>query len=188
MAAMTVIELFEKAAATFRSVLAAVRPEHHHLATPCVPLDVSELVARAVGHQDWVRRAIHGDSASPVYAPIAGDTWTAAFDESTAAMVAELHSDGAMGRTVTLAAGLSFRGSDVAVLAARNIFQFAWDLAVATGQNADLAPEVAEELLLISRTHLVPQRGPGGFFGPEFVPTAGAPVATVLAGYLGREV
>ena len=76
----------------------------------------------------------------------------------------------------------------MAVLAARNIFQFAWDLAVATGQSSDLVPAVATELLEISRTRLVPQRGPNGFFGPESVPLAGAPVATVLAGYLGREV
>ena len=185
---MSAIELFENAAETFRSVLAGVRSEHHDLLTPCAPLDVSELVAKAIGHQDWVRRAIHGDSKPPAYPPIGPDQWMASFDESTSAMVAELNSDGAMQRPVTLAAGLTFPGSDVAVLAARNIFQFAWDLAVATGQHADLASELAEELLEISRTRLVPQRGPGGFFGPEFVPPAGAPVATVLAGYLGREV
>lgn len=188
MATTNALDLFEQAAATFRSVLAEVRAEHHHLPTPCAPLDVSELVAKAVGHQDWVRRAIHGDSGPPSYAPIDPDAWTAAFDVSTASMFAELESDGAMDRPVTLAAGLIFPGSDVAVIAARNIFQFAWDLAVASGQDADLAPGLAEELLEISRTHLVAQRGPGGFFGPEFVPPAGAPVATVLAGYLGREV
>lgn len=76
----------------------------------------------------------------------------------------------------------------MALAAARNIFQFGWDLAVGTGQSTDLAPDVAAELLEVSRTRLVPQRGPGGFFGPEFVPPAGSPIATVLAGYLGREV
>jgi len=182
---MTVIDLFERAAATFGSVLDQVHPEQHHLPTPCDPLDVAELVAKAVGHQDWVRHAIHGDSTPPAYPPIEPDAWIATLDESIASMVTELHSDGALERPVTLAAGLTFPGSEVAVIAARNIFQYAWDLAVATGQNTDLAPQLAEELLQISRTRLVPQRGPGGFFGPEFVPAA---VATVLAGYLGREV
>ena len=93
-----------------------------------------------------------------------------------------------MTRSVTLAAGLTFSGEEVALLAARNIFQFAWDLATAVGQNPDLAPQVATELLEISRTRLVPQRGSGGFFGPEFVPSSGSPTATVLAGFLGREV
>ena len=185
---MNVVDLFERAAATFRAVLDEVRAEQHHLPTPCDPLDVSQLVARAVGHQNWTRLAIQGEAASRDYPSIEPDEWMAAFDASTAMMVTELHSEGAIERPVALAAGLVFPGSDVALLAARNIFQFAWDLAVATGQDTDLTPELADELLDISRTHLVPQRGPGGFFGPEFIPAPGAPVATVLAGYLGREV
>jgi uncharacterized protein (TIGR03086 family) len=188
MAPRGVIDLFEASAGTFRSVLAGVRPDHHRVSTPCDPLDVSELVARAIGHQSWVRGRIAGRSDPPSYPPIDPAEWMAAFDDSTTSMVTELRRDGAMERTVTLAAGLTFPGADVAVLAARNIFQFAWDLAVATEQSQDLAPDVATELLEISRTRLVPQRGPDGFFGPEFVPPAGAPVATVLAGYLGRHV
>jgi len=183
-----VVGLFQASAAAFRSVLGGVQPEHHCRPTPCEPLNVRDLVAKAVGHQNWVRTAIEGRSEPPSYPPIEPDRWMAAFDESTASMVTELRRDGVMERPVTLAAGLTFPGADVAVLAARNIFQFAWDLAVGSGQNADLAPDVAAELLEISRTRLVPKRGPGGFFGPEFVPPVGSPVATVLAGYLGRSV
>ena len=75
-------------------------------------------------------------------------------------MVTELRRDGVMDRPVTLAAGLVFAGADVAVLAARNIFQFAWGLAVGSGQNADLAPDVATELLRISRARLGLPAGP----------------------------
>lgn len=182
------IGLFQASAATFRSVLAGVQPEHHGRPTPCEPLDVRDLVAKAVGHQNWVRTAIMGRSEPPSYPPIEPDRWMAAFDESTVSMVTELRQDGVMDRSVALAAGLVFPGADVAALAARNIFQFAWDLAVGSGQNPDLAPDLATELLTISRTRLVPQRGPSGFFGPELVPPPGSPVATVLAGYLGRSV
>jgi uncharacterized protein (TIGR03086 family) len=186
--AETARTLFERAAAAFRSVLIEVRPEHHQLATPCEPLDVAELVVKAIGHQNWTRRAIDGETGPPAYPAIEPDQWIASFDESTAAMRATLADDGTMERTVTLAAGLSFPGADVGLLAARNTFQFAWDLAVATEQNPDLAPDLAAGLLHISRTHLVPQRGPNGFFGPEHIPPAGAPTATILAGYLGRPV
>jgi uncharacterized protein (TIGR03086 family) len=180
--------VFERSAATFRAVLVEVRVEHHRLATPCEPLDVAELVVKAIGHQNWTRRAIDGESGPPTYPAIEPDRWTESFDESTAEMLATLGGAGAMERSVTLAAGLSFPGADVGLLAARNTFQFAWDLAVATRQNVDLAPDLAAELLRISRTHLVPQRGPNGFFGPEHIPPPGAPTATVLAGYLGRPV
>ena len=180
--------LFERSAATFRAVLVEVRPEHHQLPTPCEPLIVAELVVKAIGHQNWTRRAIDGESGPPVYPAIEPDQWTESFDESTAAMLATLADADAMERTVMLAAGLSFPGADVGLLAARNTFQFAWDLTVATEQSTDLTPDLAAELLLISRTHLVPQRGPNGFFGPEHVPPTGAPTATILAGYLGRPV
>lgn len=186
--AATARALFERSAATFRAVLVEVRPEHHQLPTPCEPLNVAELVVKAIGHQNWTRRAIIGETGPPAYPAIEPDHWTESFDESTTAMVATLTDTVAMGRTVTLAAGLKFLGADVLLLAARNTFQFAWDLAVATEQNTDLTPDVAGELLHISRTHLVPQRQPNGFFGPEHVPPAGAPTATILAGYLGRPV
>lgn len=180
-------QLFEQAAAVFRSVLTRVSEDQLGDPTPCEPLTVAELISKAIGHQDWVRGALAGLRASPQYPEIDPARYLDAFDRSTAAMLAELRSDGAMGRTVVLAGSLSFPGSDVMVLAARNIFQFAWDLAKATGQSTDLAPEVAAELLDISRTRLIPPRGPGGFFGPEFVPPDGAPVADVLAGFLGRK-
>jgi uncharacterized protein (TIGR03086 family) len=186
--AETARALFDRSAATFRAVLAEVRPEHHQLPTPCEPLNVAELVVKTIGHQNWTRRAITGEAGPPTYPAIEPDHWTESFDESTAAMLATLADADVTERTVTLAAGLEFPGADVGLLAARNTFQFAWDLAVATEQNTDLTPGLAAELLHISRTHLVPQRGPNGFFGPEHVPPAGAPTATILAGYLGRPV
>jgi len=145
-------------------------------------------VAKAIGHQDWTRSAIDGHGGPPSYPHIDPHDWTTMFDRSAEAMAATLSDPDAMQRTVTLAAGLAFPGHDVGLLATRNTFQFAWDLATATNQNVDLNPALAAELLEISRTHLIPQRGPNGFFGPEHVPPAGAPTATILAGYLGRPV
>lgn len=179
-------KLFEEAAAVFRSVLVEVRADQLNLPTPCAPLNVAELVEKAIGHQDWLRGALQGLQAPPKYAHLDPADYVEAFDQSTAAMIAELRTDGAMYRAATVAPSVTFSGSDVMVLAARSAFQFAWDLARATGQDTNLAPEVASELLTLSRTRLVPQRGPGGFFGPEFVPGDVAPSADVLAGFLGR--
>lgn len=55
----------------------------------------------------------------------------------------------------------------------RSVFQYAWDLARGTEHSTALSPEVAGELLALSKTRVVPQRGPGGFFGPEFTPPEG---------------
>ena len=180
------VSSFEEAAATFRAVLLGVRPDQLHEPTPCEPLDVAQLVARAIGHQNWVRSAIAGIESSRDYPKIDPVEFVTEFDHSTKAMVDELQSDGAMTRTVALAGSLTFPGSDVMILATRNIFQFAWDLARATGQSTDLAPALAGQLLEVSRTHLVPQRGPDGFFGPECPPRADSTTADELAGFLGR--
>jgi uncharacterized protein (TIGR03086 family) len=179
----------------FRTVLAGVRVDQLDDPTPCEPFAVAELIDKAIGHQEWMRAALHDGQppSRPPRAPV--DYRTVgfadagpAFDASVAAMVDELRADGAMDRTVQLAPTLTFSGAEMLVLAVRNLLQYSWDLAKATGQSTDLAPELATELLDISRTKLVPQRGEGGFFGPEFVPPADAPPADALAGFLGRTV
>jgi hypothetical protein len=64
-----------------------------------------------------------------------------------------------MTRAVAPAAGLMFSGHDVMILASRNVFQYAWDLALGTGQSTDLAG--AGLLALTSRRPPTPARGGG---------------------------
>jgi uncharacterized protein (TIGR03086 family) len=80
-------------------------------------------------------------------------------------------------------------------LATTDIFQHAWDLAKATGQSTDLAPELAEALLAGSRASIQDAfRGPDGGpnqdqgppFGLEQQAPAGACAADQLAAFLGR--
>ena len=64
-----------------------------------------------------------------------------------------------------------------------------WDLAKATGQGTDLAPDVAEDTLAVVRSWYRDQpRGPGNAFGPEQPVAVGASAADRLAAYLGRVV
>ena len=97
-------------------------------------------------------------------------------------MVAEPQSDGAMDRPVALAASFTFAESDVLILATRNIFQVVWDLARATGQRPTSHSNRAGQLLDVSRTNPVPQRGPNGVFGPECTPRIDSTNADELAG------
>ena len=62
-----------------------------------------------------------------------------------------------------------------------------WDLAVATGQQADLDPALAEHALGWSRRMLRPElRGPGAF-RPEVPVPPDAPAYQRLAGWFGRD-
>ena len=51
-------QLFAQAAAAFRSVLKRVSEDQLGDPTPCEPLNVAELISRAIGHQDWVKGAL----------------------------------------------------------------------------------------------------------------------------------
>jgi hypothetical protein len=115
--AITVVttKLFEKTAAVFRSVLVDVRADQLKLPTPCAPLNVAQLVEKAIGHQDWLLAALQGVQAPPEYPYLDPADYVDAFERSTAAMVAELQTDGAMSRTVALAPSVTFSGSDVKI-------------------------------------------------------------------------
>lgn len=80
----------------------------------------SSLVDRA--SEQNVTGALVGLRASPQHPEIDPAGYLDAFDRLTAAMLAELHSNGAMSLTVVLAGALPFPGSDVMVLAAATSF------------------------------------------------------------------
>jgi uncharacterized protein (TIGR03086 family) len=62
-----------------------------------------------------------------------------------------------------------------------------WDIAAATGQSTDIAPELAAQALAAWRSRLGDGQRPAGmpFDDPQPVP-AGATAADELAAYLGR--
>jgi uncharacterized protein (TIGR03086 family) len=76
------------------------------------------------------------------------------------------------------------------IIAANDQFTHAWDLATATGQDADLAPDLADELLAGARQLIgLAVRGPEGSgapFGPEQEAPADSTSAAKLAAFLGR--
>ena len=84
----------------------------------------------------------------------------------------------------------SMPGAAIAGLAATDTFQHGWDLAKATGQSTDLAPELAAGLLQQSKASIQDSfRGPEGApFGAEQQAPGDAPAADQLAAFLGRQV
>jgi uncharacterized protein (TIGR03086 family) len=118
----------------------------------------------------------------------AGD-YVAAFDEVSTACIEAFGAPGVMERMITLPFG-EMPGAAVMGLATTDTFQHGWDLAKATGQSTDLAPDLATALLAQSKAAISHAfRGPEGApFGPEHSAPDGAPAADQLAAFLGREV
>jgi len=179
---------FRQAVSVAHDVLAGVHAGQLGDPTPCESWDVAALINHLVGAQHFFLAAL--DATPPAESPdfAAGD-FIAAFDEVSSACVAGFETDGVLAQMFTLPFG-EMPGAALMGLAATDTFQHAWDLAKATGQDTDLAPELAEGLLAQSQASIQESfRGPEGApFGAEQVAPDGASPADRLAAFLGRTV
>jgi uncharacterized protein (TIGR03086 family) len=183
---------YEQAASVTKALLANVKADQLDDPTPCASWQVRDLVNHLVGGSYFFAAAAKGESfgdggdAPPDFA--SGD-FRAAYDEGSAQAIAAFSEPGAMERTVKVPFG-EFPGAAWLGLASTDTFAHAWDLAKATGQDTDLAPELAEQLLAGARQSI-----PDDIRGDEPMPFApekdcpdGASAADRLAAFLGRTV
>jgi uncharacterized protein (TIGR03086 family) len=185
-------EALEQAFASTRKVLANVKPDQLDQPTPCESWDVRRLVNHIVGGSYWFAASTDAGQAPEVdttgdtdYA--AGDR-VAAFDEGIRRAVAAFSAEGAQEKMIKLPFG-EFPGAIFMGLATTDTFTHGWDLARATGQDANLEPELAEQLLAGAKMSIPDEfRGPDGVapFGPEVKVPDSSPAADRLAGFLGR--
>ena len=175
-----------QAIASTRAVLANVRADQMDGATPCSSWKVSDLVNHIFDAQGFFISGVTGQPPAPADRS-AGDL--SAYDAATADAVAAFSGEGVMGKMLTLPFG-QMPGAAFAGLAATDVFTHGWDLAKATGQSTDLAPDLAAALLAGAKQAISPAfRGPEGApFGTEQEAPAGSTNADKLAAFLGRTV
>ena len=179
----------EQAIATARTVLAAVTPDQLDAPSPCAQWKVRDVVNHLVGGQRFFATAMAGGHPGGDEADYASGDFLASFDEQSRQCLDAFRADGALGTTVSLPFG-DMPGAAVMGLATTDTFTHAWDVAKATGQDTDLAPELAGQLLEQSKMLIQPafRSDEGTVFGPEQAAPEGAPNADKLAAFLGRSV
>jgi uncharacterized protein (TIGR03086 family) len=184
-------EGFEQAVGVTKSVLANVKPDQLDDPTPCASWKVRDLVNHLVGGSYFFAAATNGETiADGADAPdFASGDFRTAYEEGSKQAVAAFAAPGAMERLVKVPFG-EFPGIAWMGLATTDTFTHAWDLAKATGQSTDLAPELAEQVLAGAR-HAISD----DIRGDEPMPFAaerpcpdGASAADRLAAFLGRTV
>ena len=182
---------YEQAAGVAKSVLANVKAGQLDDPTPCASWKVRDLINHLVGGSYFFAAAMNGDTpgdggGAPDFA--SGD-FKGSYEEGSKQAIAAFAAPGAMQRTVTVPFG-EFPGAAWMGLAATDTFTHAWDLAKATGQSTDLAPELAEQLLAGARQSISSEiRGdePLPFAAERDCPDGATP-ADRLAAFLGRSV
>jgi uncharacterized protein (TIGR03086 family) len=182
-------ETLERAFATTRTVLANVKPDQLDDPTPCASWSVRDLINHIVGGSHWFAKSTNaGASPAPDETDFASGDFVASFDEGSTAAVAAFGTPGAQEKIIKLPFG-DFPGSAFMGLATTDTFTHAWDLAKATGQDVDLDPELAGQLLAGAQASIPDAfRGPdkAAPFGPAVPCDDSAPAASRLAAFLGR--
>jgi uncharacterized protein (TIGR03086 family) len=159
--------------------------------TPCRSWTVHDLVNHIVGGPDFFAATAEsgvapGRGQSPDFA--AGD-FRAVFDEGAKRAVAAFRADGVMDKPMTLPFA-KLPGSVFVFIAAIDSFTHGWDLAKATGQDTDLDPPLARQLLKVARASLPDSlRGPDrkAPFGPRVDLADPGSAADDLAAFMGRQ-
>jgi uncharacterized protein (TIGR03086 family) len=177
-----------EAEAVFAGVLREVTPEQMTLPTPSDEWDVRALINHVVLGNRWAAETVRtGNATRPSGDTIGNRRPMDIFTESAELMLAAFSEPGALERTVIVPFG-EMPAARFATFRWIDLVSHAWDLAKATGQNTDLAPEMCETALEIShqlldgrdRTHLP--------YKDEAPVPAGASAADRLAGFLGKEL
>jgi uncharacterized protein (TIGR03086 family) len=181
-------ELFSRATAQTASVIAAVRPEHAGLPTPCAEWDVATLVSHMAG--GVTRTALIGEGADALSLPPftdLGPDWAATYRARAARAAAAWADDAKLDELFSVPWG-KVPGRIAVAGYVREVVAHGWDLAVATGQPTELDPELGAFALAVSERSL-PDDGRAGIpFGPVTPAPADAGVYARLAAWLGRNL
>lgn len=157
--------------------------------TPCPDWSVRDLVNHLVVEQMWVPDLLAGRTVAEVGDRFDGDQLGAdpvrTWDESSRAARAAWLEPGAAERSVHLSYG-DETAAEYGWQMTTDLAVHGWDLATATGRDADIPDELAEALLAYVEPQLAAWSGSGMFADPVPVP-GDAPAATRLVGLLGRQ-
>ena len=179
----------EQAVASTRTILKAVSKEQLGDSTPCAAWNVSDLINHIVGAQYFFEAMAKGEQPSSEETDFSATDFVSAFEEGAGRCLRAFQADGVMEKMLTLPFG-EMPGAAFVGIAATDTFTHGWDLAKATGQNTDLAPDLAAQLLVGAKQAISPafRSLDGAIFGPEQPAPVTASKADELAAFLGRKV
>lgn len=185
---MDPIALAERSFGISERVIAGVRLEQMGEPTPCSEWDVRALVNHIIGAHLFFTAALRGEQVDPhgTAPDVAGTNPSGAFVRARDGMLAAWREPGALDRTVQTMLGAMPSSMLIGMLTMDNLVH-SWDLARATGQDENLDPQLAAQMLVMMK-QVNPPRSEGSPFKPEQKAPADATPEQQLAAYLGRTV
>jgi len=183
-----ITELHAKALDMTGRVVSGIPADRWHAATPCPEWDARALVNHLVSGNLWAAELAAGATIEGVGSRLDGDLLgadpAAAYRDSATAAAAVFRRPGALEAPCAVSYG-PVPGSVYAGHRFIDVLVHGWDLAVATGQDPALDPELMEACQGVIEPQLDAFRGAGAF-GPQLSVPAGASAQTRFLALLGR--
>jgi uncharacterized protein (TIGR03086 family) len=183
-----IAELHAQALEATGLIVGAIAADRWHAATPCVGWDARALVSHLVSGNLWAAELAAGGTIEGVGnrldGDLLGDNPAAAYAESAVSAAAVFRRPGALDAPCAVSYG-PVPGSVYAGHRFLDVLVHGWDLAVATGQDYALDPQLMEECRQVIEPQLEAFRS-AGVLGPEVVVPADASAQTRFLALLGR--
>jgi uncharacterized protein (TIGR03086 family) len=171
-----------------KSVLEGVSKDQLADSSPCTEWDVAAVIDHLVGTQYWLLSAVSAAEPRDEETKASAGDYQVAFDDVARAVAGVLSEDGFATRSVELPFG-TFTGAQFTDFVSLETLTHAWDVAKATSQGTDLAPDAAEHLLGVAQAMMGGEgREESSNFGAVQPCAPDAPAADRLAAFLGRRV
>jgi uncharacterized protein (TIGR03086 family) len=178
---MEATDMYRVAAAGASEVARGIRAEQLVLPTPCDEWTVQDVLDHLVAGTAGLAAALGGTATAPTVGASAAD-----LEAGFAACLAQMQDPANLARRSESPLGFEWSGGEATAGTAMDVLVHTWDLAVATGQQPDLDPEVVDacvELFL----PMMPEAGrAAGIIGPAVEVSEDAPAQARLLASLGR--
>jgi uncharacterized protein (TIGR03086 family) len=185
--AATVLDQLDECLDWAEGVLAGIGTGRRDAPTPCPEFTVERLVGHVVDGLVWYGGLPAGGPTDPrdVHGPdLARTTYADAF-RAARAVVGRNWTPHHLAERFALPFG-EITGAGITEYTIIEVVGHGWDLAVSTGQPADVAPELAEAALAIARSLGEMLRYPG-MMGAAVPVDADAPAIDRFVAFLGRQ-
>ena len=186
---MDQIETFLQAVDQTGRIVAAVTPDQLSKPTPCADWDVRALLNHTIGGVYMFDDAAQEKEfdMSRFGGDLLGTDPADNYEQAAGRLEKTVRRPGVLDRTWTMPFG-GTPGQIAISIATVECLQHGWDIARATGQDAQFDPELTEAAMQAAQLFPPDITRQPGVFGPEMECDVAAPLEDRLAAFLGRQV
>lgn len=184
---MDPITACQQACTSFQSALEQLDEAQLSAQTPNDEFDVRALAGHAIGGANMFAGMLGGTPAAEMAEGASVAELAATFQAAGQQLAAAAQAEGALAQTVQLGP-MEIPGAAAVSLMAADHVVHVWDIAKATGIEANVSEELAQFALDSWQQMLAPQMRDGKQFGAELQAPEGASTLEQVAAFTGRQV